>query len=49
MDVTESSEISVVGQNLLNDDQLEFVPADFVVLQPIETQRGVFVKFIWRY
>ena len=42
-------EFSVVGQNLLHDNHLEFVPADFVVLQPVDIERGVYGRVTYRF
>lgn len=42
-------ELSIVGQNLLDDDHFEFAPADFVVLQSHELERGVYGKLTWRF
>lgn len=46
---SDSLELSLVGQNLLDRDHLEFVPGDFVVLPAHELQRGVYGKLTWRF
>jgi iron complex outermembrane recepter protein len=41
-------EISIVGQNLLDDRHFEFVP-DFLWSIPTEVPRGVYGKITWRF
>ncbi|MDO8940663.1 MAG: TonB-dependent receptor [Methylicorpusculum sp.] len=40
-------ELSLVGQNLLNDSQLEYIGENFV--QPNENQRGFYGKLAWQF
>jgi iron complex outermembrane receptor protein len=41
-------EISVGGQNLLNNKHLEFIP-DFINISPTEVKRTVFGSVTWRF
>ena len=44
----ENLDISIMGQNLLDDAHFEFVPTlvDFI---PTKVQRGVYGKVTWRF
>jgi iron complex outermembrane receptor protein len=42
-------EFSVIGQNLLHGDHFEFEPADFVVLQSVDVERGVIGRVTYRF
>jgi len=41
-------ELSLVGQNLLDNHHKEFLP-DFIATQPTEIERSVYVKGIWSF
>jgi iron complex outermembrane receptor protein len=45
---TEQLEFSLVGQNLLETQHLEFIPFDFPVL-PTEVERSYYGKITWRF
>ena len=41
-------EVSIVGQNLFDNNRLEFKP-DFIDTSPTEVERGVYASIIWRF
>lgn len=41
-------ELSLVGQNLLDDRQREFLP-DFIDSQPTEVQRSIYGRVVWHF
>lgn len=46
--VLDNLELSIVGQNLLQDQHLEFRP-DFLSTPATEVQRGVYGKVVWKF
>ena len=45
---TPNLELSVVGQNLLDQDRLEFVDTDTAVA-PTAVPRGIYGQAVWRF
>ncbi|RMD84582.1 MAG: TonB-dependent receptor [Candidatus Dadabacteria bacterium] len=44
----EDLEISLVGQNLLDDKHMEFGGSDFFAISPSAVQRGFYGKIVWK-
>ncbi len=44
----EDLELSLVGQNLLEDKHVEFGPSEFFQISPGAVQRGFYGKLVWR-
>ena len=43
----EDIEISLVGQNLIDDKHIEFGPSEFFQISPTAVQRGFYGKVTW--